>query len=320
MSYIETFGPETPIIVLDTETTGLDHKSEKLIEIAAVKMVNGEVTESFTSLINPVVPIRYSSFLIHGITDEMVREAPPVEEVLPRFMAFVGDLPYVAHNAIFDYSFINEASKALYGSRFKNHRIDTFEMYRSVFPDMPSHSLSSMLNRFGFEPEVKHRALDDAEALAKVYFPLRHLYVQKYSWQLSQLKNIQYLVERYLRIQKTSQILQAEMSDLKEIFKLYFLEGGKSVEATTGEIMVSSYKRTYDYNEEQVWPLLLEAGMAERAYKLNPRAVDKLLDNGSLTEDQRDRLKETRLSMNESRMVTFLKPQIPTTGEDSEAP
>jgi DNA polymerase III epsilon subunit family exonuclease len=322
LSHIETAPPDHPLIILDTETTGLDHKTEKMIEIAAVKVLNGEVLDTFSALIKPSVPIRYSSFLIHGISEEMLKDAPSVEEVLPQFLEFVGDLPYVAHNAIFDYSFINEATKALYGNRFKNQRIDTFEMFRSVFPEMPSHSLSALLDRFGFESHVNHRALDDAMALAKVYFPLRELYEQKYSWQLSQLKNIQYLVERYLRIQKTAQILQAEMSDLKEIFKLHFLEGGKSIEATTGEIMVSSYKRSYEYDDEQLWPLLNEAGVAERAYKLNPRMVDKLLDNGSMAEEYRERLKDARLSMNESRTVTFLKPQTttPAPAEDSEVP
>lgn len=318
MSHIETVGPETTFVVLDTETTGLDHKTEKLIEIAAVKMANGEIIDTFTALVNPQVPIRYSSFLIHNISEEMIAEEPTIDVVLPQFMEFIGDLPYIAHNAIFDYSFINEASKALYGKRFKNHRVDTFEMYRSVFPDEPSHSLSSLLTRFGFDPEVKHRALDDAANLAKVYLPLRLLYEQKFGWQLSQLKNIQYLVERYLRVQKTAQILQAEMSDLKEIFKLHFLEGGKPVEATTGEIMVSSYKRSYEYDDDVVWPLLLEAGVAERAYKLNPRVLDKMIDNGSLNEEHRERLKESRLSMNESRTVTFLKPQVPSPVEDSE--
>lgn len=323
MSHLETVGPEATFIVLDTETTGLDHKTEKLIEIAAVKMENGEIIETFTSLVKPTAPIRYSSFLIHGISEEMLAEESPIEDVLPKFLEFVGDYPFVAHNAIFDYSFINEACKALYGNRFRNHRIDTFEMFRSVFPEEPSHSLSSMLERFGFDGTVKHRALDDAMGLAKVYLPLRELYEQKYSWQLSQMKNIQYLVERYLRIQKTCQILQAEMSDLKEIFKLYFFEGGKSVEATTGEVMVSSYKRSYEYDEPTVWSLLLEAGVAERAYKLNTRAVDKLLDhNGAVPDELKSQLKEARLSMHEAKTITFLKPQVPvapSSVEDSEA-
>ena len=296
------------LIILDTETTGLDHKTEKIIEIAAAKMVNGEVTETFTSLVNPEKPIRHSSFLVHGITDEEVADAPKMPEVLPKFLEFVGDCTYVAHNALFDYSFINEAMKEHLGQKFTNPRIDTFEMYRSVFPDDPSHGLSSLLARFKFPPEVKHRALDDTLNLARVYPKLKALYDQKYAWQLSQLENIPYLVERYQRIQKAVQAMQAEMADLRDIFKLHFQQGGASVESTSGETMVSNYRRTYSYNEAAIWEIALEEGIHQNVFKLNPRAVDKLIDKKTLSEERRGQLIDARLSMNESRSITFLKP------------
>jgi len=302
--------PEDTIIVLDTETTGLDHKTEKLIEIAAVKLRQGEVVETFTSLVNPQKPIRHSSFLIHNITQEMVEEAPNIEDVLPQFLEFVGDHTYVAHNAIFDYSFINEAMKATYGHRFLNNRIDTFEMYRSVFPDDPSHGLSSLLKRFGFDSHVLHRALDDALNLAKVYPRLRDLYEQKYNWQLSQIRNVPYLVERYLRLQRASQAMQAEMSDLKDIFKLYFQHGGGAVEASSNDVMVFHYRRSYSYDEKRIWDIATRAGVCERIFKLNPRALDKLIDRSDLDESFKEELRECRLSMHESRGINFLKPQV----------
>jgi DNA polymerase III epsilon subunit family exonuclease len=313
---IETITPEDTIIVLDTETTGLDHKTEKLIEIAAVKMQAGEIVETFTSLVNPQKPIRYSSFLIHNISEEMVQDAPPIDDVMPRFLEFVGEHAYVAHNAIFDYSFINEATKALYGKRFLNNRIDTFEMYRAVFPDEFSHGLNALLRRFGYNEDVVHRALDDAMCLAKVYPKLRELYEQKYAWQLSQMKNVPYLVERYIRIQKASQSLQAEMSDLKEIFKLYFQNGGGAVEASSNEVMVFNYRRSYSYDEKKIWEIATKAGVCERIFKLNPRALDKLIDKSDLDEAIKDEFRECRLSMHESRGINFLKPQI--TAEPSE--
>jgi DNA polymerase III epsilon subunit family exonuclease len=297
------------LIVLDTETTGLDHKSERLLEVAAVKLENGEVVETFTSLVNPQVPIRHSSFQIHGISEEMVKDAPTIDEVLPRFLEFINELPFVAHNAIFDYSFINEAHKTLYNKRWKTHKIDTLEMYRSVFPDEPSHGLASLLARFGFEPEVKHRALDDAICLANCYPKLRALYEQRYRWQLDQLQNIEYLVERYLRMQKAIQIMQSEMGDLKEIFKIYFTEGGRPIEATTGELMVSSTLRTYEYEDDLVWPILLNSGLVHKGARLNPRYLDKMIDSNSTEKDIREQLKEARVSMHESRMVNFVKPQ-----------
>lgn len=314
----EALKPDDTIIILDTETTGLDHKTEKMIEIAAVKMQGTEIIETFTSLVNPQKPIRYSSFLIHNISEEMVQDAPPIEEVLPKFFEFIGDHAYVAHNAIFDYSFINEASKAVYGKRFINHRIDTFEMYRSVFPDEFSHGLNSLLRRFGFQEEVLHRALDDAMNLAKVYPRLQSLYNQKYSWQLSQVGNVPYLMERYLRMQKASQSLQAEMSDLKDIFKLYFQNGGGTVEASSGDVMVFNYRRSYSYDEKKIWEIAQKAGVCERIFKLNPRALDKLIDKADLDDSIKEEFRECRLSMHEARNINFLKPQV--TPEVTEAP
>ena len=314
-----TLSPEEIYIVLDTETTGLDHKTEKLLEIAAVKMKGEEVLDTFSSLVNPEKPIRHSSFLIHHISEEMVKDAPTISEVLPLFMEFVGDYPYVAHNAIFDYSFINEASKALWGKRFTNNRIDTFDMYRAVFPDEPSHGLNALLRRFGFNEDVVHRALDDAMCLAKVYPKLRQLYEQKFAWQLSQLKNVPYLVERYLRMQKASQSLQAEMADLKEIFRIYFQNGGTPVEATSGEVMVSTYRRSYSYDESKIWSIAKQADVCERIFKLNPRALDKLVDQAELDESVKEQFRECRLSMHENRGINFIKPQVTIeTSEGSE--
>lgn len=316
---IDLLETDDPIIVLDTETTGLDHKTEKMIEIAAVKMQHGEIIETFTSLVNPEKPIRHSSFLIHNISEEMVEDAPTIADVMPSFLEFVGDYAYVAHNAIFDYSFINEATKALYGKRFTNNRIDTFEMYRSVFPDDLSHGLHSLLKRFGYDEIVVHRALDDAMCLAKVYPGLRKLYEQKFAWQLSQLKNVPYLLERYFRIQKASQCLQAEMSDLKDIFKLYFQNGGTGVESTSGEVMVSHYRRSYSYDEKKIWEIATQAGVCEKIFKLNPRALDKLVERSDLDETYKEAFRECRLSMHEARGINFIKPQLTVeSAEDSE--
>ena len=97
-------------IVLDTETTGLDYTKEKIIEFAAIRLENGKIKDTFQTLINPEQHIRKSSMAIHGITQEMVADAPTEAEILPKIAEFIGEYPIVAHNAIFDYTFLNEAS------------------------------------------------------------------------------------------------------------------------------------------------------------------------------------------------------------------
>ncbi|MCA9798896.1 MAG: 3'-5' exonuclease [Cyanobacteria bacterium HKST-UBA04] len=308
-----------PIIVLDLETTGLDHRCERIIEIGAVRLEGGQIVEEFSTLVKPDVPIRHSSFKVHGISDEMVADAPSIEDVLPKFLEFMGDLPFVAHNAIFDYSFLNEASKRLYDERLKNHRVDTFEMYRVTFPEEQSHGLTSLLDRFGFEQPIKHRALEDAANLGRVFPLLREHYEQKLSWQLSQLKNISYLVERYQRLQRTMQLLQAEITDLRELFKLHFTEGGKPVTATNGEMLVTSYRRQYDYNEAELRKLLEDCGLQHKTFKVNIKAVDRLIDRGDIDTDIRRALIGTRTRMSENRVISFIKPvdYEPAAEEDS---
>jgi len=87
-------------IVLDTETTGLDYTKEKMVEFAAVRLENGKIKDEFQTLINPEQHIRKSSIAIHGITPEMVEDAPTEAEAMPKILEFIGDYPIVAHNCI----------------------------------------------------------------------------------------------------------------------------------------------------------------------------------------------------------------------------
>src|SRR5262249_51873455 len=160
-----------------------------------------------------------------------------------------------------------------------------------------------------YDEDVIHRALDDAMCLAKVYPKLRQLYEQKFAWQLSQLKNVPYLVERYLRMQKASQSLQAEMADLKEVFRLYFQNGGTPFERTWGERMISTNRRSYSYDDSKIWDIAKRADVCERIFKLNPRALDKLVDHADLDSAIKEEFRECRLSMHENRGINFLKPQ-----------
>ena len=211
-------------IVLDVETTGLDVYKERMIEFAAVKLVGNKITERFETLINPEQPIRYSSYLIHNISQEMVEDAPKLPEIMPKILDFIGEHPIVAHNVIFDYNFLNHASKIVYGKEILNRTIDSQALFKEVFPEEVSHGLEALMNRMGVEFTTRHRAMADAEGLALSFPKLLKLYEQKFNWQLSQIDKVPYLFERYLRIQNAIQVMQSEIADLKrEISRL----GGK---------------------------------------------------------------------------------------------
>ena len=111
-------------IVLDTETTGLDYTKERIIEFAAVRLENGKVKDTYQTLINPEQHIRKSSIAIHGITEDMVADAPKESEILGEILDFIGDAPIVAHNAIFDYSFLHTFDSGLQLRILDNKRTD----------------------------------------------------------------------------------------------------------------------------------------------------------------------------------------------------
>ena len=121
-------------IVLDTETTGLDFTKERIIEFAAVRLENGKIKDEFQTLINPQQHIRKSSIAIHGITEDMVKDAPTEAEIMPKIIEFIGDYPIVAHNAIFDYQFLNEASLRCFNKPLENARIDSDQCGFSFSP------------------------------------------------------------------------------------------------------------------------------------------------------------------------------------------
>ena len=294
-------------IVLDTETTGLDYTKEKMVEFAAVRFENGKIKDEFQTLINPEQHIRKSSIAIHGITPDMVEDAPTEAEVMPKILEFIGDYPIVAHNAIFDYSFLNEASLRTTGKELTNPRIDSQQMFKEIYPDLESHGLEALTNKFNIELNNHHRAMADTMGLALAYPKLKKLYLQKYDWESKQLDNIEYLFERFLRLQQTVNVLQSEMQDLKSVFKLYFEEGGKPITAQSGETLTYSSKQSFCYNLSEIKDVLEECGALEKAVKLNTGFVDRLVCGHSLDEEKRDLIKNARQEISETRNIQVIR-------------
>ena len=294
-------------IVLDTETTGLDYTKERMVEFAAVRLENGKVKDEFQTLINPQQHIRKSSIAIHGITPEMVEDAPTEEEVMPQIMEFIQDYPIVAHNAIFDYTFINEASKRVFGHEINNPRIDSQQMFKEIYPDLESHGLEALTTKFKVPLDNHHRAMADTMGLALAYPKLKKLYLQKYDWESKQLENVEYLFERYLRIQQTVTTLQSELQDLKSVFKLYFEQGGQPIVYQSGETLVYNSKQTFGYDFHQIKDVLEEVGAFEKAVKVNTGFIDRLVCGCRLDEEKKEIIKDARQEINETRNIQIIK-------------
>ena len=294
-------------IVLDTETTGLDYTREKIIEFAAVRLENGKIKDEFQTLINPQQHIRKSSIAIHGITPDMVTDAPTEEEIMPKILEFIGDYPIVAHNAIFDYTFLNEASLRTTGEELTNTRIDSQQMFKEVYPDLESHGLEALTKKFNVELTNHHRAMADTMGLALAYPKLKKLYLQKYDWEVKQLENVEYLFERFLRIQNTINTLQSELQDLKSVFRLYFEQGGTPIRSQTGETLVYNSKQSFGYDLHQIKDVLEEVGAFDKAVKLNTGFIDRLVGGCSLDEEKREIIKDARQELTETRNIQIIK-------------
>lgn len=294
-------------IVLDTETTGLDYTKEKMVEFAAVRLENGKIKDKFQTLINPQQHIRKSSIAIHGITPEMVEDAPTEEEIMPKILEFMGDYPIVAHNAIFDYCFINEASKRVTGKEIENERIDTQQMFKEIYPDLDAHGLNALTEKFKVELKDHHRAMGDTMGLALAYPKLKKLYLQRYDWANKELENVEYLFERFLRIQNTVTTLQSELQDLKSVFKLYFDLGGKPLTSEEGDLLIYNSKQSFGYDFDTIKPVLEEIGALSKAARLNTGFVDRLANGHSLDDDKKEILKNARTELTETRNVQIVK-------------
>jgi len=294
-------------IVLDTETTGLDYTREKMVEFAAVRLENGKIKDKFQTLINPEQHIRRSSIAIHGITPEMVEDAPTEAEAMPKILEFMEDYPIVAHNAIFDYSFINEACKRVNGYEIKNERIDTQQMFKEVYPDLDAHGLNALTEKFNVELKDHHRAMGDTMGLALAYPKLKKLYLQRHDWEVKQLDNVEYLFERFMRLQNTVMTLQSEMQDLKSVFKLYFEQGGSPLTSQEGDLLVYNSKQSFGYDFNEIKSVLEDVGAMEKALKINTGFVDRLVNGRSLTDEQRDIIKNARQELTETRNIQIIR-------------
>ncbi len=155
-------------VVFDIETTGFSAAEDRIIEIGAVKITDGAIVDRFSTFVNPEVPIPFEIQQLTHITDDMVLEAPKIEEALPAFLDFVGESALVAHNAGFDVGFIEQNCVRLGRSRTFTS-VDTVGLARVLLPTLSKYKLNIVAKALNISLENHHRAVDDAAATAEIY-------------------------------------------------------------------------------------------------------------------------------------------------------
>ena len=155
-------------VVFDIETTGFSPVTNRIIEIGAVKVENGQIVDRFSTFVNPEVPIPFEIEKLTSINDSMVIDAETIEVVLPKFLDFIGDAILVAHNANFDVSFIKENAKRQ-GLPVDFTYVDTVGIARTLLTGQAKYTLDAVAKTLGISLENHHRAVDDAECTAEIF-------------------------------------------------------------------------------------------------------------------------------------------------------
>lgn len=157
-------------VMFDLETTGLSTDDDAIVEISAVKVTEGEIVDKFSTLVNPGIHIPYFASSVNGITDDMVKDAPDVEQALREFITFVGDSILAGHNIRdFDLKFIQRDAVRFFGKPLSNDYVDTLIVARRYLPELKSRSLESLAYHYDISYDGAHRALADCYINKQVY-------------------------------------------------------------------------------------------------------------------------------------------------------
>ena len=160
----------TDYVLFDLETTGLSTEEDQVVEISALKVTDGEIADEFSTLVNPGMHIPYQASCINNITDDMVKDAPDIEQALKAFISFIGNSVLVGHNIKrFDLGFIQRDAVRYFGKQITNDYVDTLTLSRKYLPELCSHSLGYLADHYDVSYEGAHRALADCHINKQVY-------------------------------------------------------------------------------------------------------------------------------------------------------
>jgi DNA polymerase III subunit alpha, Gram-positive type len=212
---------DSTFIVFDVETTGLSAVYDTIIELAAVKIKDGEVIDKFESFANPHHPLSATTIELTGITDDMVQTAPEINDVLHDYHKWAGEDILVAHNASFDMGFLNAGYQKAGLPKATNPVIDTLELARLLYPQFKNHRLNTLAKKFDIELTQHHRAIYDAETTGYLLLKMLKDAVEKGITNHNQFNDYMGKGDAYKRSRPYHCTLIAQTEEgLKNLYKL----------------------------------------------------------------------------------------------------
>lgn len=211
-------------VALDIETTGINPKEDRIIEIGMVKVKNFEIIETFESFVNPQCVIPEKVVELTGIKQEMINDAPVISQVIGGVIAFCEEFPILGHNIIFDYSFLKKAAVDN-GLSFPKNGIDTLKLSRELLSELPRKNLVKICEYFGIDDGQEHRALYDARKSHEVYMLL---------WEKNQEYFREYLPKELIfNVKKDVPMTKRQNEYLKNLINYHKIETEVKIEGLT---------------------------------------------------------------------------------------
>ena len=221
-------------VSLDLETTGLNPRLDRIIEIGALKVENGEIADTFCTFVNPGRRLEERIINLTGIEDKDVEGAPYIEEVLPELLKFLGDLPFLGHSVLFDFSFLKKAAVDL-RIPFEKNATDTLKIARKYLAELEHRSLDYLCEYYKI-PHKAHRALEDARATHILYGKLAEDFYDKECADAEQVQGKQNLFEAaplHYQIKRDTPVTKAQKEQLYRLTEQHKIVLNADVERLT---------------------------------------------------------------------------------------
>ncbi len=220
-------------VAFDIETTGFSPESCRIIEIGATKISGGKIIDTFSTFVNPHVPIPYDIEQLTTITDKMVSEAPDIEEVLPEFMKFCEGCVLVAHNADFDISFIRINCERQ-GIEFNHTYLDTVALSRAMIPKLKRFKLHQVAKELKVTLETHHRAVDDADCCGNIFIKLAQRLIDRGINTLDEVNDMGHSSDDLIKKSNTYHVIILAKNDIGRV-NLYRLISASHIKYFSGK-------------------------------------------------------------------------------------